>query len=176
MSPYDPDEGPLITGWRVQQWESSYQPVVLHPIFGSFHGKPPMQTVWESKVDISIAATNDKSKGIYSNPFDLPTNMRTLARVVYSDQGGEIAVAFLQGLVRIFSGSNFEPVANYQINVGSEIAIPAFSATSCCSAFVWHDTSKGETMLKITRVLPPAFPIGQEKATSSTWERAIAER
>ena len=176
MSPHDPDEGPSITGWRVQRWESSFQPVVLHPIFGSMDGKPPMRTAWESKVDISIPATDDKSKGIHFNPFDLPKYLGTLARVVYSAQGGEIAVAFLQGRVRMFSGSNFEPVANYQINVGSSIAVPAFSATSCCSASVWHDTRKGETMLKIIRVLPPPFPIGQEKATSSTWEHAIAER
>ncbi|KAI3875459.1 hypothetical protein MKX03_020016, partial [Papaver bracteatum] len=49
MSPYDPDEGPSITGRRVQCWESSLQPVVFHPIFGSptssFGGQPPMQTV-----------------------------------------------------------------------------------------------------------------------------------
>jgi hypothetical protein len=176
MSPHDPDEGPSITGWRVQRWESSFQPVVLHPLFESFDGNPHMQTIWESKVDICIPATDDKSKGIHFNPFDLPTYLGTLARVGYSAQGGEIAVTFFQGRVRIFSGSNFEPVANYQINVGASIDVPAFSATSCCSASVWHDTGKGETMLKITRVLPSPFPIGQEKATSSTWEHAIAER
>ncbi|CAI0407414.1 unnamed protein product [Linum tenue] len=63
MSPYDPDEGPSITGWRVQRWESSLQPVVLHQIFGnptsSFSGQAPMQTVWVSKVDTSIPPTND---------------------------------------------------------------------------------------------------------------------
>ncbi|CAI9279492.1 unnamed protein product [Lactuca saligna] len=46
MSPYDPDEGPSITGWRVQRWESSLEPVVLHPIFGNptstFGGQPTM--------------------------------------------------------------------------------------------------------------------------------------
>ncbi|XP_003593532.3 mediator of RNA polymerase II transcription subunit 16 [Medicago truncatula] len=176
MSPHDPDESLSITGWRVQRWESSFQPVVLNPIFGSMDGNPPMRTVWESKVDISIPATDDKSKGIHFNPFDLPKYLGTLARVVFSAQGGEIAVAFFQGRVRIFSGSNFEPVTNYEINVGSSISVPAFSATSCCSASVWHDTSKGEAMLKIIRVLPPPFPIGQEKATSSTWEHAISER
>ncbi|KAK7834337.1 mediator of rna polymerase ii transcription subunit 16 [Quercus suber] len=110
MSPYDPDEGPSITGWRVQRWESSLKPVVLHQIFGnptsSYGGQAPMQT----------------------------------------------------------------------INVGSAIAAPAFSSTSCCSGSVWHDTSKDRTMLKIIRVLPPAVPSSQAKANSSTWERAIAER
>ncbi|KAJ1405482.1 hypothetical protein SESBI_25836 [Sesbania bispinosa] len=204
MSPYDPDEGPSITGWRVQRWESSLQHVVLHPIFGnptsSMGGQPPMQTVWQSKVDLSIPPTNDfknhqspasgmatdvqkvsepisdKSKRVNFDPFDLPSDVRTLARVVYSAHGGEIAIAFLRGGVHVFSGPNFAPVDNYQINVGSAIAAPAFSSTSCCSASVWHDTSKNCTILKIIRVLPPPMPISQAKANSSTWERAIAER
>jgi hypothetical protein len=158
-----------------------------------------MHTVWQSKVDMSIPPTNcfnnhqtppvgmnanvqkasesgsNNSKGVNFDPFDLPS-IRTLARIVYSAHSGEIAIAFLWGRVHVFSGLNFAPVANYQINVGSAIAVPAFSATSCCSASVWHDTSKGQTILKIIRVLPPAIPIDQGKANSLTWERAIAER
>ncbi|XVF40529.1 hypothetical protein PTKIN_Ptkin01aG0120800 [Pterospermum kingtungense] len=204
MSPYDPDEGPTITGWRVQRWESSLQPVVLHHIFGnpssSFGGQGPMQTVWVSKVDTSIPPTNDfkghqaaavgttsdarkaadssaeKAVRVSFDPFDLPSDVRTLARIVYSAHGGEIAIAFLRGGVHIFSGPNFTAVENYQINVGSAIAAPAFSSTSCCSASVWHDTTKDRTMLKIIRVLPPGVSSSQTKANSSTWERAIAER
>ncbi|XP_058730846.1 mediator of RNA polymerase II transcription subunit 16 isoform X2 [Vicia villosa] len=204
MSPSDPDEGPSITGWRVQRWESSLQHVVLHPIFGSptssMGGQPPMQTVWQSKVNLSIPPTNDfknhqspangiatdvqkvsepipdKSKRVNFDPFDLPSDVRTLARIVYSAHGGEIAIAFLRGGVHIFSGPNFTPVDNYQIAVGSAIAAPAFSSTSCCSASVWHDTSNNYTILKIIRVLPPPIPVSQVKANSSTWERAIAER
>ncbi|XP_039689531.1 mediator of RNA polymerase II transcription subunit 16 isoform X2 [Medicago truncatula] len=204
MSPYDPDEGPTITGWRVQRWESSLEQVVLHPIFGnptsSMGGQPPMQTVWQSKVDLSILPTDDfrnhrsptigmatdvqkvselisdKSKRVNFDPFDLPSDVRTLARIVYSAHGGEIAIAFLRGGVHIFSGPNFEQVDNYQITVGSAIAAPAFSSTSCCSASVWHDTINNYTILKIIRVLPPPVPISQAKANSSTWERAIAER
>ncbi|GAV74432.1 DUF974 domain-containing protein, partial [Cephalotus follicularis] len=204
MSPYDPDEGPSITGWRVQRWESSVQPVVLHQIFGnptsSFGGQAPMQTVWVSKADTCIPPTNDfkshqasatdltsdvqkipdfgveNEKRVGFDPFDLPSDVRTLARIIYSAHGGEIAIAFLRGGVHIFSGPNFAPVDNYQINVGSAIAAPAFSSTSCCSASVWHDTSKDRTILKIIRVLPPAVPSSQAKANSSTWERAIAER
>ncbi|KAK8469032.1 hypothetical protein PHAVU_006G187600 [Phaseolus vulgaris] len=204
MSPYDPDEGPSITGWRVQRWESSLQHVVLHPIFGnptsSMGGQPPMQTVWQTKVDLSIPPTNDfknhqapaggmntdiqkvaefgfdKSKRVYFDPFDLPSDVRTLARIVYSAHGGEIGIAFLRGGVHIFSGPNFAPIDNYQIGVGSAIAAPAFSSTSCCSASVWHDTSKDQTILKIIRVLPPAIPSSQVKTNSSYWERAIAER
>lgn len=204
MSPYDPDEGPSITGWRIQRWESSLQPVVLHQIFGSpssgFGGQAPMQTVWVSKVDTSIPPSNDfkvhssavagpttdllttnnsvveKTKRVSFDPSDLPSDIRALARIVYSAHGGEIAIAFLRGGVHIFSGPNFTAVDNYQINVGSAIAPPAFSSTSCCSASVWHDTSKDCTMLKIIRVLPPASATGQVKANASTWERAIAER
>ncbi|GMH05436.1 hypothetical protein Nepgr_007276 [Nepenthes gracilis] len=204
MSPYDPDEGPSITGWRVQRWESCLKPVVLHPIFGnptsSFGGQAPVQTVWETKVNKSIPPTNDfmlhqatlagsasdtlnksdssaeKAERVTFDPFDMPSDVRTLARVVYSAHGGEVAVAFLRGGVHIFSGPGFAPIDNYQIHVGSAIAPPAFSSTSCCSASVWHDSSKDFTILKIIRVLPPAVPSNQAKANSSTWERAIAER
>ncbi|KAG2312144.1 hypothetical protein Bca52824_023701 [Brassica carinata] len=204
MSPYDPDEGPSITGWRVQRWESSVQPVVLHHIFGNptsnFGGQVPTQTVWISRVDMSIPPTkdfknhqaaaagpstdaqkepdsgDDKANKVVFDPFDLPSDIRTLARIVYSAHGGEIAVAFLRGGVHIFSGPTFSPVENYQINVGSAIAAPAFSPTSCCSASVWHDAAKDCAMLKIIRVLPPALPRNQSKVDQSTWERAIAER
>ncbi|XP_010686537.2 mediator of RNA polymerase II transcription subunit 16 isoform X1 [Beta vulgaris subsp. vulgaris] len=203
MSPYDPDEGPSITGWRVQRWESCLKPVVLHQIFGSpnnFGGQPPMQTVWETKVNKSIPPTDDfksqqaasagptsdvhpkpesyadKTKRVSFDHFNMPSDVRTLARIVYSAHGGEIAIAFLRGGIHIFSGPTFTPVDTYQIYVGSTIAAPAFSSTSCCSASVWHDTSKDCTMLKIIRVLPPALPKNQAKASSPTWERAIAER
>ncbi|XP_021858301.2 mediator of RNA polymerase II transcription subunit 16 isoform X1 [Spinacia oleracea] len=203
MSPYDPDEGPSITGWRVQRWESCLKPVVLHQIFGSptnFGGQPPMQTVWETKVNKSMPPTDDlksqqaasvgptsdlqpkpessgdKAKRVTFDHFNMPSDVRTLARIVYSAHGGEIAIAFLRGGIHIFSGPNFTPVDTYQINVGSAIAAPAFSSTSCCSASVWHDTSKDCTMLKIIRVLPPAVPSSQAKASSPSWERAIAER
>ncbi|XP_033136376.1 mediator of RNA polymerase II transcription subunit 16 [Brassica rapa] len=204
MSPYDPDEGPSITGWKVQRWESSVQPVVLHQIFGNptsnFGGQVPTQTVWVSRVDLSIPPTNDfknhqtavagpsvdaqkepdsgddKANKVVFDPFDLPSDIRTLARIVYSAHGGEIAVAFLRGGVHIFSGPTFSPVENYQINVGSAIAAPAFSPTSCCSASVWHDAAKDCAMLNIIRVLPPALPPNQSKVDQSMWERAIAER
>ncbi|GFY91859.1 sensitive to freezing 6 [Actinidia rufa] len=197
MSPYDPDEGPSITGWRVQRWESSLKPVVLHQIFGNptstFGGQVPMQTVWVTTVNKCITPTKDfkihqadvrntsdsgleKTKRVCFDPFDLPSDVRTLARIVYSAHGGEIAVAFLRGGVHIFSGASFAPVDNYQIDVGSAIAAPAFSSTSCCSASVWHDTGKDRTILKMIRVLPPAVQSSQAKANSSTWERAIAER
>ncbi|GAB2301170.1 Mediator of RNA polymerase II transcription subunit 16 [Dionaea muscipula] len=198
MSPYDPDEGPSITGWRVQRWKSCLKPVVLHQIFGnptsSFGGQPPMQTVWETSVNKSIPPTSDfqihqatadgtpsdsyadKAKRVTFDPFDMPNDVRTLARIVYSAHGGEVAVAFLCGGVHIFSGPTFASVDNYQINVGSAIAAPAFSSASCCSASVWHDSSRDSTTLKIIRVIPPAVPSNQAKANSSTWERAIAER
>ncbi|KAG8385607.1 hypothetical protein BUALT_Bualt03G0062700 [Buddleja alternifolia] len=204
MSPYDPDEGPSVTGWRVQRWESSVENVVIHQIFGNpssnFGGQVPKQTVWVSKVIKCIPASSDFkcpgaaavtpncdgknttesgaeiAKRVSFDPFDLPSDVRTLARIVYSAHGGEIAVGFLRGGVHVFSGANFTAVDSYQINVGSAIAAPAFSSTSCCSASVWHDTSKDCTILKIVRVLPPPVPSSQAKANSATWERAIAER
>ncbi|KAL6562166.1 Mediator of RNA polymerase II transcription subunit 16 [Orobanche gracilis] len=202
MSPYDPDEGPSVTGWRVQRWESSVENVVIHQIFGNpssnFGGQPPKQTVWLSKVIKCIPcefkcpvgapgvppicdgkstseSSVEVSKRVRFDPFDLPSDVRTLARVVYSAHGGEIAVSFLGGEVRVFSGVNFTAVDSYHINVGSAIAAPSFSSTSCCSASVWHDTSKDSTILKITRVLPPV-PNRQTKANSTMWERIIAER
>ncbi|KAL1537490.1 Mediator of RNA polymerase II transcription subunit 16 [Salvia divinorum] len=201
MSPYDPDEGPSVNGWRVQRWESSVQNVVIHQIFGNpssnFGSQAPKQTVWVSKVNKCIAAPSEfkcpgggsippirdgkvtpesaVEKRVSFDPFDLPSDIRTLARIVYSAHGGEIAVSFLQGWVHVFSGANFAAVDSYQVNVGSAIAAPAFSSTSCCSASVWHDGSKDCTILKIIRVLPPA-PSSQAKANSAMWERAIAER
>ncbi|XP_031121093.1 mediator of RNA polymerase II transcription subunit 16-like [Ipomoea triloba] len=204
MSPYDPDEGPSITGWRIQRWESSVEDVVLHQIFGNptsnFGDQAPKQTVWVSKVNKCIPASSGFKKpkatgtmpasdgwnvsdtgvemamSVFFDPFDLPSDIRTLARIVYSVHGGEVAVAFLRGGVHIFSGPSFTPIDKYQINVGSAIAAPAFSSTSCCSASVWHDNGKDCTILKIIRVLPPAASINQVKAHSATWERAITER
>ncbi|XP_058078036.1 mediator of RNA polymerase II transcription subunit 16 [Magnolia sinica] len=205
MSPYDPDEGPSITGWRVQCWESSLQPVVLHPIFGNpasnFGGQPPMQTVWLSRVNKSIPLIVDgkcpqvaagvptlsdernlselsveKANRLSFDPYDVPSDARMLAQIVYSPHGGEVAVAFIRGGVHIFSGASFAPVDSYRVNVGSTISAPAFSSTGCCLASVWHDTSKDRTILKIMRVLPPAVPGTQTKVNSATWERAIADR
>ncbi|KAK3156828.1 hypothetical protein QOZ80_2AG0112500 [Eleusine coracana subsp. coracana] len=204
MSPYDPDEGPSITGWRVQCWESSLQPVVLHPIFGSptsFGGQPPMQTVWSTRVNKSIPPTEDlknpqtyvpmpttsdersssecsvdRANRLSFDPYDLPNDVRQLAQIVYSAHGGEVAVAFLRGGVHIFSGPNFDQVDSYHVNVGSAIAPPAFSSSSCCLASVWHDTLKDRTILKIIRVLPPGILSTQTKVNSATWERAIADR
>ncbi|KAJ3682228.1 hypothetical protein LUZ60_014801 [Juncus effusus] len=201
MSPYDPDEGPSITGWRVQCWASSLKPVVLHPIFGNpssstFGGPAPTQTVWLMRVNKSIAPTDDlKNPQTYNpqdypnnssdcsverpnrlsfDPYDLPNDVRQLAQIVYSPHASEVAVAFLRGGVHMFSGPGFNVVDSYHVNVGSTIATPAFSSSGCCLASVWHDTVKDRTVLKIIRVLPPA--VSQEKVSSAMWERAIADR
>ncbi|KAK9150079.1 hypothetical protein Syun_008388 [Stephania yunnanensis] len=119
---------------------------------------------------------HDKVKRFSFDPLDLPSDIRALARIVYSAHGGEVAVAFLHGVVQIFSGPGFAPVDNYQVNVNSAIAAPTFSSTGCCLACVWHDTDKDRSILKIIRVLPPAVPSSQVKVNSATWERAIADR
>ncbi|PIA45593.1 hypothetical protein AQUCO_01600065v1 [Aquilegia coerulea] len=202
MSPYDPDEGPSITGWRVQRWESSLKPVVLHPIFGTpasnFGGQAPMQTVWLTRVNKSIIpstqmksfrpsttasseqnmsdSVTEKVDRLSFDPCDLPSDVRALARIVYSAHGGEVVVAFLEGGFHIFSGENFTPVENCHVCVGSAVAAPSFSSTSCCLAYVWHNTEKDCTMLKIIRVLPPAIQSSEAKVNSATWERALADR
>ncbi|GAB4859588.1 hypothetical protein Ancab_011061, partial [Ancistrocladus abbreviatus] len=183
---------------RIINWIKLFKHSQNSNIFGnptsSFGGQAPMQTVWETKVNKSIPPTNDfkahqavlggpnadssaeKAKRVTFDPFDMPSNVRTLARILYSAHGGEVAVTFLRGGVHIFSGPSFAPVDNYQITVGSAIAAPTFSSTSCCSASVWHDSSNDCTILKIIHVFPPALASNQAKANSSTWERAIAER
>ncbi|KAK4399071.1 Mediator of RNA polymerase II transcription subunit, partial [Sesamum angolense] len=126
MSPYDPDEGPSVTGWRVQRWESTVENVVIHQIFGNpssnFGGQAPKQTVWVSKVIKCIPASSE---------FKCP--------------GASQIPAVCDGKSTLESGaenSKKKAVDSYQINVGSAIAAPAFSSTSCCSASVWHDTGK----------------------------------
>ncbi|EPS69188.1 hypothetical protein M569_05578, partial [Genlisea aurea] len=203
MSPYDPDEGPSVTGWRVQCWESSVENVVIHRIFGNtisnVNARAPKQTVWVSKVikcipascsfskfpGTAVAPTSngkissepgpETAKRVIFDPFDLPSDIRTLARIVYSAHGGEIAVTFLRGGVHVFSSASFAAVDSYQVNTGSAIATLAFSSTSCCSASVWHDPNEDCTMLQIVRVLPPPISRSQAKANSASWERAIAE-
>ncbi|RWW78860.1 hypothetical protein BHE74_00012890 [Ensete ventricosum] len=57
--------------------------------------------------DCSVERTNRLS----FDPYDLPNDVRQLARIVYSAHGGEVAVAFLRGGVHVFSGANFNPVS-----------------------------------------------------------------
>ncbi|KAF3772650.1 Mediator of RNA polymerase II transcription subunit 16 [Nymphaea thermarum] len=204
MSPYDPDEGPSITGWRIQRWESSCQPVVLHPVFGnpssSLSGQSPMQPVWLMKVNKTIKSLADV-KGLYTSAaaemlsdvrnltdptlgktkkhgfdyYDVPSDIRMLADIVFSSHGGEVAVALLHGEVHLFSGANFSPVDSFLVNVGFSVAAPAFSSSSCCLASVWHDMDAEHTLLKIMRVIPSCINSSQGKVGSEFWERAIAD-
>lgn len=205
MSPHNPDEGPSLTGWRVQRWESSRQQVALHPLFENsntnFGGQAPMTTIWTTKVNKSISPIKDfkgsrslatpgnllasqtsvDSNGGNSDKFnsDLAnqhSDVRMLAKIVFSSHGGEVAFAFRYGDVHLFSGSSFNLIDCYCATVGVSVALPAFSSTSCCLASVWHDNSKDCTVLKIQRILPPASQSSQGKGNAATWERAIADR
>ncbi|KAF5783816.1 hypothetical protein HanXRQr2_Chr11g0512221 [Helianthus annuus] len=57
MFPYDPYEGP-ITGSRVQRWESSLEPIVLHIQFWL----ECKQCVWVTEVN-KISPANDYLMG-----------------------------------------------------------------------------------------------------------------
>jgi hypothetical protein len=134
----------------------------------------PMPTTSDERS--SSECSVDRANRLSFDPYDLPNDVRQLAQIVYSAHGGEVAVAFLRGGVHIFSGPDFDQVDSYHVNVGSAIAPPAFSSSSCCLASVWHDTLKDRTILKIIRVLPPAILSTQTKVNSAAWERAIADR
>ncbi|PNX91581.1 mediator of RNA polymerase II transcription subunit 16-like protein, partial [Trifolium pratense] len=127
-----------------------------------------MRTVSQSKVNLSIPPTND-FKNHQSPANGMATDVKKVSESI-PDKSKRV------NFVHTFSGPNFAPVDNYLIPVVSAIAAPAFSSTSCCSASVWHDTSKNYTILKIIRVLPPSIPINKAKVNSSTWKRAISER
>jgi len=196
MSPHDPDEGPSLTGWRVQRWESSCQQVALHPLFENsdtnFGGQAPMMTIWKNTVNMNISPTKDykgslsiatpgNSNGGNSDKFnsDLANqhnDVRMLARIVFSSHGGEVAFAFRYGDVHLLSGSNFSPIDYYCAPVGVSIALPDFSSTSCFLASVWHDNSRDCSVLKILRILPPASQSSQWKGNAAALERAIADR
>ncbi|CAJ2662470.1 unnamed protein product [Trifolium pratense] len=136
----DPDEGQSITGWRVQRWKPSLQHIVLHPIFGnptSIGGQPPMRTVSQSKVNLSIPPTND-FKNHQSPANGMATDVQKVSESI-PDKSKQVNFDPFY-FVHIFSGPNVAPVDNYLIPVVSAIAAPAFSSTSCCSASVWHDT------------------------------------
>ncbi|KAH9325436.1 hypothetical protein KI387_005614, partial [Taxus chinensis] len=205
MSPHNPDEGPSLTGWRVQRWESSRQQVALHPLFencsSNSGGQSPMTTIWTTNVNKSIPPMKDykssrlaattgnlsgsqipgDSDGVNSENFNSDAvsennDVRMLAKIVFSGHGGEVAFAFRYGDVHLFSGSNFSPIDYYCAPVGASVALPAFSSTSCCLASVWHDNNRDCSVLKIVRILPPAVPTNQGKGNSVVWERAIADR
>ncbi|XP_057843142.1 mediator of RNA polymerase II transcription subunit 16 isoform X2 [Cryptomeria japonica] len=205
MSPHNPDEGPSLTGWRVQRWESSHQQVALHPLFenssSNSGGQSPMTTIWTYTVNQSIppmkgykasrltatqgnlsggqtSGDSDGLNGEHYNPEDVNENndVRMLAKIGFSGHDGEVAFAFRYGDVYLFSGSNFSNIDYYCAPVGASVALPAFSSTSCCLASVWHDNNKDCSVLKIVRILPPAVTNTQGKSTSAAWERAIADR
>eukprot|EP01018_Ginkgo_biloba_P033852 Gb_16787 [translate_table: standard] len=197
MSPHNPDEGPSLTGWRVQRWESSRQQVALHPLFensnSNFGGQSPMTTIWTTTVNKSIPPMKESkniqsashmtvdSNGENSDKLNLEnalqhSDVRMLAKIAFSGHGGEVAFAFRYGDVHLFSGSSFSLIDYYHAEVGASVALPAFSSTSCCLASVWHDDSRDCSVLKIQRILPPAVQSTQGKVNAAAWERAIADR
>ncbi|GJM91117.1 hypothetical protein PR202_ga07461 [Eleusine coracana subsp. coracana] len=206
MSPYDPDEGPSITGWRVQCWESSLQPVCstsnILEVLLALGGSLPCKLF--GPLELTKAFLQQRTLKILKHMFrcqqhqmnGAPLNAAltgqtdlALTHMTYQMMlDSWLKLFILLTVVRLlllfcveeectfFSGPNFDQVDSYHVNVGSAIAPPAFSSSSCCLASVWHDTLKDRTILKIIRVLPPGILSTQTKVNSATWERAIADR
>ncbi|KAF2305150.1 hypothetical protein GH714_002106 [Hevea brasiliensis] len=180
MSPYDPDEGPSITGWRVQRWESSLQPVVLHQIFGNptsslcgrhpckLYGYPKWIQAYLQQMILKII------KRLQQGPFLMPERhlILVLRRQKVSLLIPLICQVMLDHLLELFI-----LLMVTAIRLMLDLQLPLLLSLPQAAALLlfWHDTSKDRTM-KIIRVLPPAVPNSQVKANSSTWERAIAER
>lgn len=196
FSPNYPDEGPTLSGYRLQRWESSRQQVVIHPLFeptgagytGSSH---PTTIMWKSTAEKSIpvikgctggettfsecGGNNTESYKIVD--VDRPTSVKPYSKVIFSAHGAEVAVAIAGGDVHVCCGSNLTSVDNYYVRVGMLSAAPSFSPAGCCLSTVWHDSKRDCSALKIIRVNPPAVPGMQANTSSGTnWERGLADR
>ncbi|KAG6558180.1 hypothetical protein Mapa_000361 [Marchantia paleacea] len=198
ITPESPDDGPSMTGWRFQRWESTRQQVAIHPLFESQSASyppptsHPMITSWTAVSNKSMTPRGNYNPTLGSvllgDPSkrrteilvsrERPKNPRTIARITFANHGGEWALSLTTGEVMIYSGSSITPLETFVVRVG--MLLPpsvAFSPTSCCVASVWHDKKGDCSLLKIWCLDPPtpASPQGGS-AGSLTWERHIADR
>ncbi|KAJ7561508.1 hypothetical protein O6H91_03G030900 [Diphasiastrum complanatum] len=201
LYPRHPDEGPSLTGWKFQRWESSRQQVAIHPLFetgnanyaGSFH---PMTTTWTAVINKSFPPTrgvsNSSSNGIASGMESVYTKsgsfdmkgleeessgvVKCIAKASFSGHGGEICVTLVGGQIYVFSGTGFVPSEDFVVPVEQDVAATSFSATGCCMCSVWHDNDEDCTVLKIIRVQPPPPTGVQGGVNGLTWERHLADR
>ncbi|KAI5059444.1 hypothetical protein GOP47_0025763 [Adiantum capillus-veneris] len=186
-----PDEEPTLNGYRVQRWESSRQQIGVHPLFEpvAYSSTSPSTstTVWRSTTDKSISINKKGEPSFLESirscneplenlSIDQPTTIKTCSKIVFSSHGGELAVVTAGGDVHVYSGSNLTPIDNYSLKVGILCAAPCFSSTGCCLSTVWHDTKKDCSVLKVSRIFPPALLAMQGATNSSTWERGLADR
>ncbi len=96
---------------------------------------------------------------------------RAIAKAGFSAHGGKVEIAIFGGEVHLFSGVAFTPIDIFSIQVmSSHLPAPAFSPTSCCLAFMWHDHKSNTCVLCIVRI---------PSVTSSTplmWDHHLAVR
>jgi hypothetical protein len=98
-------------------------------------------------------------------------SQRAIAKASFSAHGGKVAIAIFGGEVHVFSGVALTPIHIFSIQVmSSHLPAPAFSPTSCCLAFTWHDHKSNTCALCIVRI---------PSVTSSTplmWDHHLAVR
>ncbi|KAL2630105.1 hypothetical protein R1flu_014791 [Riccia fluitans] len=197
ITPEAPDDGPTMTGWRFQRWESTRQQVAIHPLFESQSaGYPPssqpMVTSWTAVTNKTMSPRgnfNPMLGGfVTSEPArrktemlvarERPKNPRIIARISFANHGGEWALSLATGEVMIYSGTSVTPLETFVVKASTLLPPSvAFSPTSCCVASVWHDKKADCSLLKIWCLDPPAPASPQGgSANSLTWERHIADR
>lgn len=182
LSPHPPVERPILTGWKLQRWESSSQQVGLHALFESStvnYPSPsyPMRTSWRPVETRSIATTSTVSpppKTLHVE--DRPSDCRVIANIQFSGHGGEIAVCLTFGDVHVFSGPSLVPLDTFLVAAVHSPALPAFSPNGCCMAYAWHNRTTSSTVLKVVRVQPSMIPPGQALTSPAAWERHLADR
>jgi hypothetical protein len=82
---------------------------------------------------------------------------------------GEVAISIFGVEVHVFSGVALIDLFSVQV-ISSHLAAPAFSPTSCCLTFVWHDYKSDTCVLCIVRIPPVTTSI------SLMWNRHLADR
>lgn len=194
ISPDCPDEGPYLTGWRFQRWESSRQPVAIHPLFengsGAYPASPPANvTSWIAVASQTVSPKGsipgqasaillDKNAWKKFNSLHRPTNPRCVSKILFSAHGGEFAISIASGEVYLFSGSSLTPVDNFMVRIG--LSYPpglAFSPTSCCMALAWHSKKDNCSVLKISCIEPTNSAATQAGMSGPLlWERHLADR
>ncbi len=163
ISPGDPDAGPVVTGWKIQRWESAQKPVVIHALLDSAGSPPAMNKDFPS--------TGQPNNQQQHKKRDRPPDPRTIGKASFSAHGGEVAFAMFGGEIHVFSGVALAPLDVFTVHVmSSNLAPPAFSPTSCCLASVWHDRKSDTCVLRILRILPVS------PSPSLTWDRHLADR
>ncbi|CAM6096490.1 unnamed protein product [Calypogeia fissa] len=192
ISPECPDDGPTLTGWRFQRWESSRQPVAIHPLFegtGAYPASAPATiTSWTAVSSKSISQKNAFRQqtsvlaaecGVWKK-FDAlpkPNNPRCVAKMQFSAVG-EFALSISTGEVYVFPVSSMIPTESFLVRTGRSYPPGvAFSPTSCCVALAWHHKKEDCSLLKIACLEPCNAAASQGSLGGSlAWERHLADR